>query len=197
MPPVVASPVAPAPERRGAEAAPGEPKAAPIGSAPIPIEVPVKPIVPIIGMSSAGYFTAAVDRCPPTSETRIVHDKKPLMKLVINFNMDQTDIHPRYFKKIKKIYDFMKKNPNVFAHVERHADYAGPFDYNVTLSRVRAINIKNQILQYGDIGPERISIDPYGCSIPVVGNKMMEGRSKNRRGVTELTLTITGPNVAK
>ena len=148
-------------------------------------------------MSSTGYFITAVDRCPPTPESKIVYEEKPLMKLVINFKIDKADIHPKYFGKIKEIYDFMKKNPNVFAHVEGHADYTGPFDYNVTLSRVRAINIKNQILKYGDIDPERISINAYGCSIPVASNRTSEGRRKNRRGVTVLTITITGPTVVK
>jgi OOP family OmpA-OmpF porin len=197
MPPVIATPVAPAPEKPKVEPAHGEPGSEPIRSAPILIEVPVIPLAPRMGMSSAGYFTAAVDRCPPTPENRIVYNEKPLMKLVISFVIDKADIHPKYFRKIKEIYDFMKKNPNVFAHVEGHADYMGPFDYNVTLSRVRAINIKNQILRYGDIDPKRISINAYGCSIPVASNKTIEGRYKNRRGVTVLTLTITGPAVTK
>jgi outer membrane protein OmpA-like peptidoglycan-associated protein len=197
VPPVVSPPEAPAPENPGVEPAHGEHEALPVESAPIQIEVPAKPLVPRKGMSSAGYFIAAVDRCPPTPESRIVYNEKPLMKLVINFSIDNADIHPKYFRKIKEIFDFMKKNPNVFAHVEGHADYMGPFDYNVTLSRVRAINIKNQILNNGDIAPERISINAYGCSIPVASNRTIEGRRKNRRGVTVLTLTITGPTVVK
>jgi outer membrane protein OmpA-like peptidoglycan-associated protein len=192
MPPVVATPVTPVPEKLEVEPAPGEPE-----SAPILIDVPIKPFVPRAGMSSAGYFTGAVDRCPPSPESRIVYDEKPLKKLVINFMVDKADINPKYFRKIKEIYDFMRKNPNVFAHVEGHADYTGPFDYNVTLSRVRAINIKNRILHFGDIDPQRISINAYGCSIPVANNRTAEGRRKNRRGVTVLTLTITGPAVVK
>ena len=190
--PVETIPIAPAPEKPAVESGSGEP-----GAAPILIDIPVKPFVPRIGMSSAGYFTASVDRCPPVPESRIVYDGKPLKRLVINFDIDKADIHPNYFRKLKEISDFMKKNPNVFAHVEGHADYTGPFDYNMTLSRVRAINIKNQILHYGDINPERISINSYGCSIPVASNRTVAGRSKNRRGVTVLTLTITGPTVAK
>lgn len=134
---------------------------------------------------------------PPDPENKIVYDEKPLMKLVVNFRIDKADIHPKYLGKIKEIYNFMKKNPNVFAHVEGHTDYAGPFDYNLTLSRVRAINIKNQILKNGDIDPERISINAYGCSIPIASSRTVEGRSKNRRGVTVLTVTVTGPTVVK
>ncbi|KAB0672500.1 OmpA family protein [Oryzomonas sagensis] len=148
-------------------------------------------------MSSAGYFTAATDSCPATPDSRIVYDEKPLMKLVITFRVDKADINPKYYRKIKEIYEFMKKNPQVSAHVEGHADYTGPFDYNMTLSRVRAINIKNQILRNGDIDPERISINAYGCSIPVASNRTAEGRRKNRRGVTVITLTAQGPTVVK
>lgn len=196
VPPAVPAPVAPAPEKTLAEPGVGEPAAAPVKAAPAPAELPTPPAVPRRGMSSAGYFIAAVDRCPPTPESKIVYAEKPLMKLVINFAVDKADIHPKYFGKIKEIRDFMKKNPKVFAHVEGHADYTGPFDYNVTLSRVRAINIKNQILKDSDVGPERISINAYGCSIPIANNKTSEGRRKNRRGVTVLTITITGPTVA-
>nr|WP_275095545.1 OmpA family protein [Oryzomonas japonica] len=119
------------------------------------------------------------------------------MKLVITFRVDKADINPKYYQKIKAIYEFMKKNPQVSAHVEGHADYTGPFDYNMTLSRVRAVNIKNQILHNGDIDPERISINAYGCSIPVASNRTAEGRRKNRRGVTVITLTTQGPTVVQ
>ena len=176
-------------------AAPQQP-VPPVVSTPV-APAPVKPLVPRNGMSSTGYFISAVDRCPPTPESKIDYNEKPLVKLVINFRIDKADIHPKYFGKIKEIYNFMKKNPNVFAHVEGHADDTGPFDYNVTLSRVRAINIKNQILKNGDIAPERISINAYGCSISIASNRTSEGRRKNRRGVTVLTITITGPTVVK
>jgi len=189
-PPAVPTPAATEPEKP-------EPEATPVESAPILIEVPIKSLLPRKGMSSTGYFTAAVDTCPRTPESRVVYDDKPLMKLVINFEVDKANIHPKYFKKIKEIFDFMKKNPRVFAHVEGHADYTGPFDYNVTLSRVRAINIKNQILHNGDVDPARISINAYGCSIPVASNRTAEGRRKNRRGVTVITLTEAGPSVVK
>ncbi|WP_218043299.1 OmpA family protein [Oryzomonas sagensis] len=189
-PPVAAAPPAPAPQRPGPEPEPPE-------AAPILIEVPIKPFLPRKGMSSAGYFTAATDSCPATPDSRIVYDEKPLMKLVITFRVDKADINPKYYRKIKEIYEFMKKNPQVSAHVEGHADYTGPFDYNMTLSRVRAINIKNQILRNGDIDPERISINAYGCSIPVASNRTAEGRRKNRRGVTVITLTAQGPTVVK
>jgi len=193
-PAAVPPPVAAAPEKPEPVPVPAPVPAEP---APILIEVPIKSFIPRKGMSSTGYFTAAVESCPQTLESRVVYDEKPLMKLVINFKVDKADIDPKYFKKIKEIYTFMKKNPRVFAHVEGHADYSGPFDYNVTLSRVRAINIKNQILHNGDVAPERISINAYGCSIPVADNRTAEGRRKNRRGVTVITLTEAGPSVEK
>ncbi|WP_205743319.1 OmpA family protein [Geobacter sp. FeAm09] len=191
-PPAAAIPAAPAPKKPEPEAAPAPPE-----RTPILIEVPVKPLLPRKGMSSAGYFTAATDNCPAVPDSRIVYDEKPLMKLVINFKVDKADINPKYYAKIREIAEFMKKNPQVSAHVEGHADYTGPFDYNMTLSRVRAVNIKNQILHNGDVDPERISINAYGCSIPVASNKTAEGRRKNRRGVTVVTLTAQGPSVVK
>jgi OOP family OmpA-OmpF porin len=172
--------------------------AAPQTSVPPLVSIPAAPAPEKPGVEPApGEPEAAVDRCPPTPESRIANDEKPLMKLIINFSMDETEINPGYSGKIEEIHDFMKKNPNVIARVEGHADYTGPFDYNVTLFRVRAINIKNLILHNGDINPERISINAYGCSIPVAGNRTSEGRSKNQSGVTVLTLTITGPTVIK
>jgi len=194
-----ATPVTPAPEKPRVEPAPVEQEEAPVKDAPISLEVPAKPLVARKYMSSTGYFLTEVDRCPPTPESKIVYEEKPLMRLVIDFGIDKADIPPKYFGKIKEIYDFMKKNPKVIANLEGHADYQGPFDYNMTLSRVRVINIKNQILKNGngDINPERININAYGCSIPVASNKTSEGRRKNRRGVTVLTITVTGPTVVK
>lgn len=189
--PPAPAPATAAPEKAGQEPASAEPT-------PILIEVPIKTLLPRKGMSSTGYFTAAVDRCPPTLESRVVYDGKPLMKLVIHFRENKADIHVKDLKKIKEIHDFMKDNPQVSAHVEGHADLMkGRFDYSMTLSRVRAINIKNRIVRYGDIAPERISVDAYGCAIPVADNRTAEGRRRNRRGVTVITLADVIPAVVK
>ena len=144
-------------------------------------------------MPGTGNSTAAAKRCPPIPE----NNEKPLMRLVIDFQTDKVDIDPEYFGKIREISDIMKKNPNVSARVEGVADYTGQLDYNVTLSRVRVINIKSQILHYGDIDPARISINDYGCSTPAAGDKTIEGSGNNRRGAVVLTLTNTGPAVTK
>jgi len=128
-------------------------------------------------MPGTGNSTAAAKRCPPIPE----NNEKPLMRLVIDFQTDKVDIDPEY----------------VSARVEGVADYTGQLDYNVTLSRVRVINIKSQILHYGDIDPARISINDYGCSTPAAGDKTIEGSGNNRRGAVVLTLTNTGPAVTK
>jgi outer membrane protein OmpA-like peptidoglycan-associated protein len=165
--------------------------------APAPVPVPARVVTERKGVSAAGYFTTVVDRCPPLPEGKIVYDEKPLKRLIVYFKTDKADIGNTFNKRILEISEYMKRNPNVFAHVEGHADYTGPFDYNVTLSRVRAINIKNQILRNGDVDPARVSIGAYGCAVPVADNRTEEGRRKNRRGVTVITLTEADPAIVK
>ena len=57
----------------------------------------------------------------------------------------------------------------------------GRYRSNWELSAARATSVVHQLLDYDEIGPERITIQGYGESRPLVPNDNAENRAKNRR----------------
>lgn len=57
----------------------------------------------------------------------------------------------------------------------------GQYRSNWELSAARATSVVHKLLEYTDIGPERITLQGYGESRPLVANDTAANRAKNRR----------------
>ncbi|MEZ6001240.1 OmpA family protein [Hyphomonas sp.] len=64
--------------------------------------------------------------------------------------------------------------------IEGHTDSTGPEDENETLSRNRAIAVRNALIAR-NLDPQRLIAEGYGATRPVAGNTTPEGRARNRR----------------
>ncbi len=64
--------------------------------------------------------------------------------------------------------------------IEGHTDSTGPEDENETLSRNRAIAVRNALIAR-NLDPQRLIAEGYGATHPVAGNTTPEGRARNRR----------------
>jgi OOP family OmpA-OmpF porin len=131
---------------------------------------------------------------PPVSAPAIttpVVPEKPIvpLELTIEFDFDKSDVKPRYFGQLREIADFMKANPKASARIEGHADNIGRDSYNVKLSWLRATSVKNNLVKFG-ASRDRISTTGFGSTKPVADNTTDEGRQRNRRSVTIVTVTI-------
>jgi OOP family OmpA-OmpF porin len=76
---------------------------------------------------------------------------------------------------------FLEDNPDTFAVLAGFTDNAGAEEYNLKLSRMRAQNVKNFILEQSRIDPDRVILFWYGPANPVASNDTLEGRNQNRR----------------
>ena len=64
-----------------------------------------------------------------------------------------------------------------------HTDNTGTEDTNQTLSQERAEAVKNFLVQFYGISPQRLTARGHGESQPVASNETEEGRARNRRVV--------------
>ena len=64
--------------------------------------------------------------------------------------------------------------------IQGHCSSEGTDEYNMDLSRRRAISVKNYLIKKS-IDGSKLEIEPYGESQPIASNDNEEGRSKNRR----------------
>lgn len=70
--------------------------------------------------------------------------------------------------------------PDVKLLVMGHTDSVGSLDYNIELSRRRAVNIMRMLADLG-VNPEIMTAIPIGMAQPIASNATEEGRAKNRR----------------
>lgn len=108
---------------------------------------------------------------------------KSCTPMVINIQFDTTksDIKAVYHNELKKLADFLKKNPNATGVIEGHTDSDGNTASNMELSQQRADSVRNYIISNFGIASERISAKGFGPNKPVASNATNEGKQKNRR----------------
>jgi OOP family OmpA-OmpF porin len=105
------------------------------------------------------------------------------MALEMEYDVDKTDVRPRYREELRKVADFIKAHPGVTATVEGHASdrknvSAGA---ETALSKARAQNVVNYLVTNFDIARSRLSAEGYGTSRRFAYNTSKEGQQENRR----------------
>ncbi len=99
----------------------------------------------------------------------------------INFAWDQKRIKPADHENLKKVAEFLQRNPKSYVVLAGYTDSTGDQEYNLYLSRMRAQSAKNYILEQTRIDPDRVVLHWYGATNYVADNNTEEGRFKNRR----------------
>lgn len=98
----------------------------------------------------------------------------------IFFETAKFDLKESSEVELKKLYDFMVKNPNIKIEISGHTDNIGNASSNKTLSKNRAESVKSYLQSLG-IESTRMNAVGYGADQPIADNKTEEGRAKNRR----------------
>ncbi|MEZ5385627.1 MAG: OmpA family protein [Prosthecobacter sp.] len=118
--------------------------------------------------------------------TPIVKNPKGGESLALYFEYDSADLHPRAQKQIDVIAELMKADPAKKLRIAGHTDEKGEDDYNINLSRLRAENVKQQLVARG-VPADQVETAALGKAQPLSPNKKSdgtddpEGRSRNRR----------------
>lgn len=81
---------------------------------------------------------------------------------------------------LKKFAENMNANPDTDIKIVGHTDSTGRYEYNMQLSRERAMSVLNY-LRSNSVSSTRMSSDGVGPDQPVVDNSTPANRQKNRR----------------
>ncbi len=121
----------------------------------------------------------------------IVKSAKGGESIVLYFEFDKPDLHPRALHQLDIISSLLKSDPARKMRITGHSDALGTDEYNVRLSAVRAKNVRDRLLQLG-VSATQIVTAGVGSKAPLDpdrradGSDNPDGRSRNRR--TEIYL---------
>lgn len=98
----------------------------------------------------------------------------------IYFETGKNIIKPRSFSDLNKIADILKEFPNVHFFIDGHTDNVGNDTYNMSLSRRRAMAVK-EYLESNGVDGRQLEARGFGESRPKTSNSSEGGRQLNRR----------------
>lgn len=105
-----------------------------------------------------------------------------VLTMNIYYEFDKSDIKHASELELDKFIAFMKINQSVQIEISAHTDEKGTDAYNLNLSKERARNVMNYLLEEGRINKKRIISKGYGESMLLIKNAQTEEEhQKNRR----------------
>ena len=100
--------------------------------------------------------------------------------VAIEFDYDRATIRPESDSKIAEVVDILRRYPTMRLEIRGHTDDVGEEEYNQELSERRAAAVADRIVAAG-IDRDRLKVEGFGESRPLVPNDSDENRRKNRR----------------
>jgi OmpA-OmpF porin, OOP family len=99
---------------------------------------------------------------------------------IIRFESSNLALTPQAQADLVNVFNMMSQKPSMKVEVGGHTDNVGDPVVNLKLSVDRARFVRNYLVKLG-IPPDRIIVQGYGSTRPLVENGTPEGRAQNRR----------------
>ena len=107
----------------------------------------------------------------------------------ISFSTNSSQLLPGSLFELDRVSEFMLLNPTISVEISAHTDDVGAVDFNIQLSRKRAISVEDYLIKK-NINKSRMQSVGYGETKPLVPNDSDDNRAINRR----VELKIIGMN---
>lgn len=98
----------------------------------------------------------------------------------IHFNFDSAKIDDFQMVELEKLAEFLVNNPSTKVVLEGHSDKQGDPNYNVSLSKHRAMNVSKFLVDKG-VSDSQISTKSFGSEHPVSFEESESSFAQNRR----------------
>ncbi|WP_428772487.1 OmpA family protein [Vibrio sp.] len=98
----------------------------------------------------------------------------------VYFKFDSAELMPAMAERLQPMLERLSHYPSAALVIESHTDSKGSDSYNQKLSERRGDSVKSYFAEQG-IDSERISVQAFGESKPLVSNDSAENRAMNRR----------------
>jgi outer membrane protein OmpA-like peptidoglycan-associated protein len=120
---------------------------------------------------------------PPPPRISAVKKQPPADCLSINieFSSDSVAVGDNYNDEIQTIVKYLIKNPQAKLTIIGHTDDIGTEQHKLVLSKRRAANVKDYLVDKFNIDGQRLIAQGVGATQPVSDNDTDEGRKNNRR----------------
>jgi len=99
----------------------------------------------------------------------------------VYFGFDASNLAQSELAKIEAVAEHLKSKPGRVVIVEGNCDERGSNEYNLSLGELRAIAVRDYLVQNG-IDADRVQVKSYGEEKPAVSGQGEAVWSKNRRG---------------
>jgi outer membrane protein OmpA-like peptidoglycan-associated protein len=98
------------------------------------------------------------------------------------YEYNSSELRPQAIEQLRKLGELIQRNPQANFSIEGHADAVGTPEYNQALSEKRAESVKQWLVQFMGVSPERIETRGFGSSrLLVPGDRTIEEQQLNRR----------------
>ncbi|WP_010198957.1 OmpA family protein [Psychrobacter sp. PAMC 21119] len=154
------------------------------------------PVVEAILDSDGDGYSDDIDMCPGTP-MNIVTDERgcPFTGMGIGLKMEyraffakgSSELSPEYQLELDKVAAKLQEYYTATMRIEGHASADEVDEKSATvlqpdsLSRNRALIVKNYLIMQHQIDPDRLSTASYGAEQPIAPSDTEEGKSMNRR----------------
>ena len=130
------------------------------------------------------------DKCPNTEglttyngcpvPTKEIMEQLNAVGAMIPFQLNKAELGSRVKDMLGDVLGVMNNYPKIPFMIEGHTDSSGPKAFNQKLSEMRAMSVKEYLVDNG-ITSSRLMTVGYGEDKPAVSNSTRKGRIKNRR----------------
>ncbi len=149
----------------------------------------VAPGVYSVIVEAADYITESAPVVLAKDETKIQNFQlKPIPKVGekiilrgIYFDFNSAIIKPESYPVLDDAAKVLKAKPKMRVEIGGHTDSVGSDSYNQTLSYQRTNSVRQYLITYHQIEPDRLISVGYGESQPIADNRTKAGRDQNRR----------------
>lgn len=121
----------------------------------------------ILDASVEGYITQTkkydlIQDQTLTTEFHLLKEKAEIVFHDINFEVAKSDLLPESYPIIDQVARILTDNPSVKIEVQGHTDSDGSSSYNQRLSEARANSVRDYLINYQGISPDRLLARGYG-----------------------------------
>jgi len=122
----------------------------------------------------------SVDACPFTPKGAKVDAQGCWLVPMVWFDFDEAVVKGTYYDELDQVAEVVKNNAGLKLRIHGYTCNMGPADYNMTLSRNRALAVMGYLASRG-VPKDSMVVQAHGLNEPAASNATKEGRIKNRR----------------
>lgn len=101
--------------------------------------------------------------------------------LTVHFDLNKSTVIPGFHEELKNAANFLKSHPEINLILQGYTCNMGPESYNIKLSKKRAENVKNYLVNNLGIAANRIKTQGLGSANPLNANRNIAEKRINRR----------------